>query len=120
MDAIEKETPNLEAKRKIEHGDGPRIEGTRISVYAILEYLRAGRSRDYIAAALFLSSAQVQAAIDYIHEHEAEVISVFGASISGSESARETRRKSSPNSSRVERSLMRCLRSASPKRLKLA
>ena len=42
-----------------------------------LKYLRAGRSRDYIAAALFLSSAQVQAAIDYIHEHEAEVISVF-------------------------------------------
>ena len=61
----------------IERSDGPRIEGTRISVYTILEYLRAGETRDYIAATLFLSSAQVQAAIDYIRDHEAEVNAEF-------------------------------------------
>ena len=63
--------------RIIERSDGPRIEGTRISVYAILEYLRAGHSREYIAATLALSSAQVQAAIDYIEQHQAEVNAVF-------------------------------------------
>jgi uncharacterized protein (DUF433 family) len=67
----------MKPARVIERGDGPRIEGTRITVYTILEYLRAGDSRDYIAATLFLSSAQVQAAIDYIHEHEAEVNAEF-------------------------------------------
>lgn len=77
MDAIEKETPNMKLARVIERSDGPRIEGTRITVYTILEYLRAGHSRDYIAAMLFLSSAQVQAAIDYIHEHEADVNAVL-------------------------------------------
>lgn len=57
----------------IDRGDGPKIAGTRITVYTVLEYLRAGRSRDWIAAALNLSSLQVQAAADYIREHEAQV-----------------------------------------------
>ena len=59
--------------RIVDRGDGPRIEGTRITVYTILEYLRAGRTRDWIAALLNLSSRQVQAAMDYIRDHEAEV-----------------------------------------------
>lgn len=57
----------------VDRGDGPKITGTRITVYTILEYLRDGRSRDWIAATLQLSSAQVQAAMDYIDEHHAEV-----------------------------------------------
>jgi uncharacterized protein (DUF433 family) len=59
--------------RIIDRGDGPKIEGTRITVYTVLEYLRAGRTRDWIAVMLNLSSAQVQAAIDYIGDHEAQV-----------------------------------------------
>ena len=59
--------------RVLDRGDGPRIEGTRITVYTILEYLRAGRTRDWIAAMLNLSSRQVQVAMDYIRDHEAEV-----------------------------------------------
>ena len=39
----------------------------------ILEYLRAGRTRDWIAAMLHLSSHQVQAAMDYIRDHETQV-----------------------------------------------
>ena len=74
---VERNGLNTTAGRIVERSGEPRIEGTRISVYAILEYLRAGRSRDYIAATLFLSSAQVQAAIDYIHDHEAEVNTEF-------------------------------------------
>jgi uncharacterized protein (DUF433 family) len=63
--------------RIVDRGDGPKIEGTRITVYTIFEYLRAGDRRDSIAATLNLSSHQVQAAIDYIREHEAEVAAVY-------------------------------------------
>jgi uncharacterized protein (DUF433 family) len=59
--------------RIVHRGDGPKIEGTRITVYTVLEYLRAGRTRDGIAAMLNLSSCQVQAAMDYMRDHEEEV-----------------------------------------------
>jgi uncharacterized protein (DUF433 family) len=59
--------------RIVDRGDGPKIQGTRITVYTILEYLRAGRTRDWIAAMLHLSSEQVQAAMDYIHDHDTQV-----------------------------------------------
>ena len=59
--------------RVVQRGDGPKIQGTRITVYAVLEYLRCGRSRDWIAATLSLSSLQVQAAIDYIRDNETRV-----------------------------------------------
>ena len=57
----------------VDRGDGPKIEGTRITVYTVLEYLRAGRTRDWIAAMLNLSSDQVQAAMDYIRDHDTQV-----------------------------------------------
>lgn len=63
----------------IDRGDGPKIEGTRITVYTILEYVRAGRTRDWIAALLQLSSSQVQAAMDYIRDHETEVNADYDA-----------------------------------------
>lgn len=53
----------------VDRGDGPKIAGTRITVYTVLEYLRAGRTRDWIAAMLNLSSQQVQVAMDYIDAH---------------------------------------------------
>jgi uncharacterized protein (DUF433 family) len=59
--------------RVVDRGDGPKIEGTRITVYTVLEYLRAGRTRDWIAAMLNLSSRQVQAAMDYIRDHDTQV-----------------------------------------------
>jgi uncharacterized protein (DUF433 family) len=59
--------------RVIDRGDGPKIEGTRITVYTVLEYLRAGRTRDWIATMLKLSSDQVQVAMDYIRDHDAQV-----------------------------------------------
>ena len=59
--------------RIVDRGDGPKIQGTRITVYTVLEYIRGGRTRDWIAATLRLSSRQVQVAIDYIRDHETEV-----------------------------------------------
>jgi uncharacterized protein (DUF433 family) len=58
--------------RVVDRGDGPKIAGTRITVYTVLDYLRAGRTRDWIAALLNLSSAQVQAAMDYIRNHDTQ------------------------------------------------
>lgn len=63
--------------RVIDRGDGPKIEGTRITVYTVLDYLRAGRTRDWIAAMLNLSSDQVQVAIDYIRDHAAQVNAAY-------------------------------------------
>lgn len=54
----------MKAYQIVDRGDGPKIEGTRITVYTILEYLEKGRSREWIAAWLGLSSRQVQAAMD--------------------------------------------------------
>jgi uncharacterized protein (DUF433 family) len=61
----------------VDRGDGPKIEGTRITVYTVLEYLREGYSRDWIAAMFHLSSHQVQAAMDYIRDHESEVSAAY-------------------------------------------
>jgi len=65
--------------RVVDRGDGPKIAGTRITVYTVLDYLRAGRTRDWIAALLNLSSAQVQAAMDYIRDHDTEVNAEYAA-----------------------------------------
>jgi uncharacterized protein (DUF433 family) len=63
----------MKSYKIVDRGDGPKIEGTRITVYAIFEYVELQRSREWIAATLGLSSRQVQAAIDYIAEHRTEV-----------------------------------------------
>jgi uncharacterized protein (DUF433 family) len=63
--------------RIVDRGDGPKIAGTRITVYTVLEYLEEGYSREWIALTLGLSSRQVQAAIDYIACHRDEVQADF-------------------------------------------
>ena len=66
----------LEAKI-VKTGRGPEIVGTRITVYDIIEYHRAGRHRDEIAMILSLSSHQVEAALRYIEEHRDEVMANY-------------------------------------------
>ena len=48
-------------------------------MYTVLDYLRAGRTRDWIAALLHLSSDQVQAAMDYIRDHDTQVNAEYKA-----------------------------------------
>ncbi len=55
----------------------PRIAGTRISVYDVMDYLRAGWSEQSIAFTLRLSPDQVAAAHQYIDEHEHEVTAAY-------------------------------------------
>ncbi len=57
----------------INRGRGPEIKGTRITVYDVLGYAKAGWHRDRIAALFRLSSRDIQAALDYIEQHQEEV-----------------------------------------------
>jgi uncharacterized protein (DUF433 family) len=61
----------------INRGRGPEIEGTRITVYDVWDYVRQGWHRDRIAALFRLSSRDIQAALDYIDQHHDEVITTY-------------------------------------------
>ncbi len=61
----------------IDRGRGPEIAGTRITVYDILDYQQMGWHHTAIAATLRLSSAQVLAALQYIEDHQEEVMDQY-------------------------------------------
>ena len=61
----------------INRGRGPEIAGTRITVYDVMDYRKHGWHRDRIAMLFRLSSRQIQAALDYIDAHEAEVTAEY-------------------------------------------
>lgn len=56
-----------------DRGGGPEIEGTRITVYDFMDYYLDGWPATRIAVRLGLGTPDVQAAIDYIEAHRAEV-----------------------------------------------
>ncbi len=59
--------------RIIDRGRGPEVEGTRVTVYRIMDYLSEGSTPERIAAELELTDEQVQAALAYITAHRDEV-----------------------------------------------
>lgn len=59
--------------RIINRGRGPEIEGTRITVYRIMDFVRDHCSMTTIADELGLSEAQVQTTLDYIATNRSEV-----------------------------------------------
>jgi len=59
----------------VDSGSGPKVAGTRISVYTILEY--SDWHHTAVAAFLNLSSAQVLAAREYIEQHRPEVMAEY-------------------------------------------
>src|SRR5712691_8427934 len=61
----------------INRGRGPEIEGTRITVYDVFDYVSQGWHRDRIAALFRLSSRDIQAALDYIQQHRDEVTASY-------------------------------------------
>jgi uncharacterized protein (DUF433 family) len=61
----------------IHRGRGPEIEGTRITVYDVWDYARQGWHRDRIAALFRLSSRDIQAALDYITQHQDDVAAQY-------------------------------------------
>jgi uncharacterized protein (DUF433 family) len=63
--------------RIIHRGRGPEIEGTRITIYRIMDFVRDNCSITTIADELDLSEAQVQAALDYIAANRSEVEAAY-------------------------------------------
>jgi uncharacterized protein (DUF433 family) len=61
----------------IDRGRGPEIEGTRITVYDILDYEQEGWHHTRIASFLGLSTEQVLTAIRYIADHRTEVMADY-------------------------------------------
>jgi len=61
----------------INRGRGPEIAGTRITVFDVLDYRKHNWHRDRIAAQFRLSSAQIQAAFDYIDAHTDDVMAAY-------------------------------------------
>ena len=58
--------------RIINRGRGPEIEGTRITVYDVMDY-RGHWEADKIAALFKLPVDAIRLALDYISDHEVEV-----------------------------------------------
>ncbi len=67
----------MKPARIINRGRGPEIEGTRITVYDIWDYAQEHWHCDAIALRLRLSSAQVNAALEYIDQHKQEVLAGY-------------------------------------------
>jgi uncharacterized protein (DUF433 family) len=59
--------------RIIDRGRGPEVEGTRVTVYRIMDFVREGSSIERMATELHLTEAQVHAALDYIATHRRTV-----------------------------------------------
>src|SRR5271157_786073 len=67
------------AVRIVDRGRGPELEGTRITVYRVMDYVRAGDPAARIAQELNLSEQEVQEAIECINAHRREVEAAYEA-----------------------------------------
>ena len=61
----------------IDRGRGPEIEGTRITIYDVMDYWKQGWRHDQIAGLFRLPPDDVQEAIRYIEQHHDEVMSDY-------------------------------------------
>ena len=65
----------------IDRGRGPEIEGTRVTVYRIMDFVRDNSPRERIASELRLSMEQVEVALAYIAEHGKSETAQIAASV---------------------------------------
>lgn len=61
----------------IDRGRGPELEGTRVTVYRIMDFLAYDDPPEAIARELDLTMEQVRVALDYIEAHRTEVEEVY-------------------------------------------
>ncbi len=61
----------------IKTGNTPRIEGSRITVFDVLDYHKHGWKPSEIADLFHLSTCQIEVAIEYIEAHNAEVMAAY-------------------------------------------
>lgn len=63
--------------RIIDRGRGPEIEGTRITVYDVVDYWHKGWQHDQIAGLFRLPPDDIREAIRYIEQHRDEVLNDY-------------------------------------------
>lgn len=56
---------------------GPSVAGTRITVYSVMDLIKANRSREYITQMMPLTLAQVDAVFEYVEQHREEVEAAY-------------------------------------------
>lgn len=74
----------------IDRGRGPEIEGTRITIYDVVDYWKEGWRYDQIAGLFRLPSDDIQAALQYIEEHEEMVMADYQRILEQSKKKRHT------------------------------
>ncbi len=57
----------------VETPRGPSLAGTRITVYSVMDYIKAGRSKYYIGQIMMLTREQVDAVFAYVEAHREAV-----------------------------------------------
>ncbi len=57
----------------VETPRGPSLAGTRITVYSVMDYIKAGRSKYYIEQIMMLTPEQVEAVFAYVERHREAV-----------------------------------------------
>ncbi len=57
----------------VETARGPSLAGTRITVYSVLDLIKAKRSKRYIEQMMRLTPEQVDAVFTYVEKHKEEV-----------------------------------------------
>jgi uncharacterized protein (DUF433 family) len=57
----------------VETPRGPSIAGTRITVYSVMDLIKAGRSKRYIEQMMLLTPEQVDAVFEYVEQHREAV-----------------------------------------------
>lgn len=85
----------------VETPRGPSLAGTRITVYAVMDLIKAGRSRRYVAQLTSLTPEQVDAVFDYVETHREAVEAEYARILEREAEARaafmEWRRKRFPH-----------------------
>ncbi len=57
----------------VETPRGPSLAGSRITVYSVMDLIKAGRSKRYIEQMMLLTPEQVNAVFEYVEQHKEEV-----------------------------------------------
>jgi uncharacterized protein (DUF433 family) len=82
---------NAEATRTsliVETPRGPSLVGTRITVYSVMDYIKAGSSRLFILKIMGLTDEQLNAVYEYIGQHKEEVERDYARIVARSEEMR--------------------------------
>ena len=61
----------------VETPRGPSLAGTRITVYSVMDYIKAGRSKRYIEQLMLLTPEQVEAVFEYVEQHREAVEATY-------------------------------------------